>query len=197
MNAVIGAPAHETPELTSAIDAIVLNPTWTIPRSIVVNEIEPLLKRDRKYLKRNRMYWQNDQLVQESGPLNSLGRVKFDFPNPHAVYLHDTPARALFAHQERAASHGCVRLERPVELAAALLEGDPEWTLERLRAAIDKGRTLRIPVRPPVAVVLTYQTAFAEADGSVHFRPDVYGRDTKLTLALANRLEMPVPAPLP
>lgn len=197
MNAVIGAPAHETPELTSAIDAIVLNPTWTIPRSIVVNEIEPLLKRDRKYLKRNRMYWQNDQLVQESGPLNSLGRVKFDFPNPHAVYLHDTPARALFAHQERAASHGCVRLERPVELAAALLEGDPEWTLERLRAAIDKGRTLRIPVRQPVAVVLTYQTAFAEADGSVHFRPDVYGRDTKLTLALANRLEMPVPAPLP
>ena len=197
MNAVVGAPQHETPELSSAIDSIVLNPSWTIPRSIVVNEIEPHLKRDRKHLKKNHMFWQGDQLVQKPGPWNALGRVKFDFPNPYAVYLHDTPARALFTDPERAASHGCVRLERPVELAEALLAGDRDWDLAAIKAAIETGRTQRIRLGEPMPVVLTYQTAFAEADGSVHFRPDVYGRDTKLTLALSNRLDVPVPAPSP
>lgn len=195
MNAVIGAPDHETPELTSEIDSIVLNPPWTIPRSIIVNEIEPHLKRDRKYLKKNHMSWQRDQLVQAPGPWNALGRIKFDFPNPYSVYLHDTPARALFTDPERAASHGCVRLERPLELAEALLADDPDWSPAALKAAIDTGQTRRVPLRTSMPVVLTYQTAFAEADGSVHFRPDVYGRDTKLTIALAQRLDVPAPLP--
>lgn len=197
MNAVIGAPRHETPELTSAIDSIVFNPPWTIPRSIIVNEIEPHVKRDRKYLKKNHMSWQGGQLVQSPGPWNALGRIKFDFPNRYSVYLHDTPARALFTDPERAASHGCVRLERPLELAEALLAADPRWDPKTIKAAIDSGRTLRVSLPDPTAVVLTYQTAFAEADGSVHFRPDVYGRDTKLTLALSNRLDVPAPVPGP
>lgn len=197
MNAVIGAPQHETPELASEIDAIVFNPPWTIPRSIIVNEIEPHVKRDRKYLKKNHMSWQGDQLVQEPGPWNALGRIKFDFPNPYSVYLHDTPARELFTDPERAASHGCVRLERPLELAEALLAADPQWDPKAIRAAIDSGRTLRVSVPDPTPVVLTYQTAFAEADGSIHFRTDVYGRDTRLTLALSNRLEVPTPPPGP
>lgn len=188
MNAVIGKPEHETPELASVIDSIVLNPPWTIPTSIVENEIKPALRRDPKYLAKNKMRWQNGMLVQEPGPWNALGRVKFDFPNPHAVYLHDTPARALFTDPVRAASHGCVRLERPVELAEALLRSDPSWDLKTLNAAIAGGRTQRIQLAEPMPVVLTYQTAFAEADGSVHFRPDVYGRDTRLTLALSSRL---------
>ena len=197
MNAVIGAPRHETPELSSAIDSIVFNPPWTIPRSIIVNEIEPHVKRDRKYLKKNHMSWQGGQLVQSPGPWNALGRIKFDFPNPYSVYLHDTPARALFTDPERAASHGCVRLERPLELAEALLAGDPDWNPKVIKAAIDSGRTLRVSLPDPTPVVLTYQTAFVEADGSVHFRPDVYGRDTKLTLALSNRLDVPAPVPGP
>jgi len=197
MNAVIGTRAHETPELASVIDSIILNPTWTIPQSIVVNEIKPALRRNPKYLVQNRMSWVKGQLVQAPGPWNALGRVKFDFPNPYAVYLHDTPARALFADPERAASHGCVRLERPVELAEALLSGDPHWDLAALNAAIAKGETRRIRLREPMPVVLTYQTAFAEADGSIHFRPDVYGRDIKLTLALSSRGAGSPAAPAP
>lgn len=197
MNAVIGTRAHETPELSSFIDSIVLNPTWTIPQSIVVNEIKPALRRNPRYLKQNKMSWVKGQLVQAPGPWNALGRLKFDFPNPYAVYLHDTPARALFAHPERAASHGCVRLERPVELAEALLSGDPDWDLAAINAAIATGETRRIRLGEPMPVVLTYQTAFAEADGSIHFRPDVYGRDTKLTLALSSRGAGSPATPLP
>ena len=197
MNAVIGRPVHETPELSSVIDYIVLNPTWTVPQSIVVNEIRPALRRDPKYLKKNRMSLVKGQIVQAPGPWNALGRVKFDFPNPYSVFLHDTPARAVFADPERAASHGCVRLERPVELAEALLRGDPDWDLSAINAAIASGETRRIRLGKPMPVVLTYQTAFAEADGSIHFRPDVYGRDTKLTLTLSSRggISLPVPAP--
>jgi murein L,D-transpeptidase YcbB/YkuD len=197
MNAVIGRPVHETPELSSVIDYIVLNPTWTVPQSIVVNEIRPALRRDPKYLKKNRMRWVRGQVVQSPGPWNALGRVKFDFPNPYSVFLHDTPARALFADPERAASHGCVRLERPVELAEALLRGDPDWDLSAINAAIASGKTRRIRLGKPMPVVLTYQTAFAEADGSIHFRPDVYGRDSKLTLSLSSRgvVSLPLTAP--
>ena len=197
MNAVIGKPEHETPELSSVIDSIVLNPPWTIPTSIVENEIKPALRRDPKYLVKNKMSWQNGLLVQAPGSWNALGRIKFDFPNPYAVYLHDTPARALFADPERAESHGCVRLERPVDLAEALLKSDPTWDLQALNAAIASGRTQRIRLGEPMPVVLSYQTAFAEADGSIHFRSDVYGRDTRLTVALSSRLGPMDPAASP
>ena len=188
MNVVVGAPKHETPELSSIIDSIVLNPPWNIPRSIIMNEIKPHIRRDPKYLKKNRMYWMKDQLIQEPGPWNALGRVKFDFPNPYSVYLHDTPSRQLFTDPERAASHGCVRLERPVDLAVELLRGNSDWSREAVEAAVENGRTQRIKLQDPMPVVLSYQTAFADADGTVHFRTDVYGRDTRMTLALANRV---------
>jgi murein L,D-transpeptidase YcbB/YkuD len=188
MNVVVGAPKHETPELSSVIDSIVLNPPWNIPRSIIMNEIKPHIRRDPKYLNKNRMYWMKDQLIQEPGPWNALGRVKFDFPNPYSVYLHDTPSRQLFTDPERAASHGCVRLERPVDLAVELLRGNADWSREAVQAAIENGRTQRIRLQDPMPVVLSYQTAFADADGTVHFRTDIYGRDTQMTLALANRV---------
>ena len=114
--------------------------------------------------------------------------MKFDFPNPYSVYLHDTPSRQLFTDPERAASHGCVRLERPVDLAVELLRGNSDWSREAVEAAVENGRTKRIKLQDPMPVVLSYQTAFADADGTVHFRTDVYGRDTRMTLALANRV---------
>ena len=189
MNVVVGAPDHETPELSSIIDTIVLNPSWTIPQSIIQNEIRPQLKRHKNYLKKNHMYWLNDQLVQQPGPFNALGRIKFDFPNRYSVYLHDTPARRAFTDPERAASHGCVRLERPLELAAALLEDDDHWGRDALQAAIGTGLTKRIGLRHPMPVIINYLTAFADPVGTAHFRNDIYGRDTKLTLALAMRVE--------
>lgn len=196
MNVVVGAPQHETPELSSVIDTVILNPSWTIPRSIIDNEIKPSLKRDRKYLKRNRMYWVKDQLVQEPGPGNALGRIKFDFPNGYSVYLHDTPARKLFTDPERAASHGCVRLERPLDLAVELLQGERDWSRQTLQQIIDGGNTQRIALEYPMPVVITYQTAFADKDGTAHFRPDIYGRDTQLTLKLTARAQMLKSEPL-
>lgn len=187
MNAVVGAPGHDTPTLTSTIDTIILNPTWTVPQSIIENEIKPAMKRNKKYLEQNRMYWSRDQLVQEPGAHNALGRVKFDFPNRYSVYLHDTPSRRLFTDPERAQSHGCVRLEHPRDLAVELLKGDPDWSREAIDEVIDEGATRRIALSEPMPVVITYQTAFVADDGAVHFRPDIYGLDTKLTLALSER----------
>lgn len=188
MNAVVGAPGHDTPTLSSTINTVVLNPPWNIPRSIIQNEIKPLLKRNPNYLTENRMYWSGDQLIQEPGPRNALGRIKFEFPNRYSVYLHDTPARRLFTDPERAQSHGCVRLERPLDLALELLQGDPEWTRETVEQAIREGDTKRIALTEPTAVVITYQTVFVGDDGMVQFRPDIYGLDTQLTLALSQRV---------
>ena len=188
MNAVVGAPGHDTPTLTSTIDTIVVNPPWNIPRSIIKAEIKPILKRDPNYLTKNRMYWSGDQLIQKPGPHNALGRIKFEFPNRYSVYLHDTPAKRLFTDPERAQSHGCVRLERPLELAEALLQGDPEWTREAIEDAIQSGGTIRVPVPEPIAVVIAYRTVFVADNGLVQFRPDIYGLDTQLTLALSQKV---------
>jgi murein L,D-transpeptidase YcbB/YkuD len=188
MNAVVGKPGHDTPTLASAIDTVILNPTWTIPQSIIKNEIKPAIKRDKNYLAKNRMYWVGDQLVQEPGPHNALGRIKFDFPNRYSVYLHDTPARKLFLDPERAQSHGCVRLEKPLELAAELLRDDPEWSREAIEEGIRDGATRRIALSETMPVVITYQTAFVDEEGLVNFRPDIYGLDTQLTLALSQRI---------
>lgn len=188
MNAVVGAPdGHETPTLTSTIDTVILNPTWTIPQSIIEKEIKPALKRNKKYLEQNRMYWVRDQLVQEAGPHNALGRIKFDFPNRYSVYLHDTPSRRAFTDPERAQSHGCVRLEKPLDLAVELLKADPAWDRNAIEDVIREGATRRIALSEPMPVVITYQTAFVAEDGATHFRPDIYGRDTQLTLVLSER----------
>src|SRR5262249_50283374 len=109
MNVVVGAPGHDTPTLSSAITTIVLNPQWNVPPSIVEKEIRPKLRRNPGYLASSHMYWNGDQLIQQPGPHNALGRIKFEFPNRYSVYLHDTPAKRLFTDPERAQSHGCVR----------------------------------------------------------------------------------------
>ncbi len=188
MNAVVGAAGgHETPTLTSMIDTVILNPTWTVPQSIIKKEIEPAIRRNKNYIANNHMYWAGEQLVQEPGAHNALGRVKFDFPNKYSVYLHDTPSRRLFTDPERAQSHGCVRLQKPQELAALLLEGAAEWNQDTITDAIDAGATRRIAVPEPVPVVLTYRTAFLAEDGTVNFRADVYGWDTKLAANMAQK----------
>lgn len=187
MNAVVGAPGHDTPTLKSTIETVILNPQWNIPRSIIENEIKPAIKRNKNYLAQNRMYWAGDQLIQEPGPHNALGRIKFDFPNRFSVYLHDTPARRLFVDPERAQSHGCVRLEKPLELATELLQANGDWDREAIEQTIREGATRRITLAEPVDVVISYRTAFVDEDGLVHFRPDIYGLDTQLTLALAER----------
>ena len=131
------------------------------------------------------MYWSNDgQLVQEPGPQNSLGQIKFEFPNNYGVYLHDTSAHALFADVDRAQSHGCVRLEHPLDLAEELLKDNSEWPREAIERAIRDGATIRVPLETEMPVALAYWTAFVDDDGTVEFRPDVYGRDAPLAATL-------------
>jgi murein L,D-transpeptidase YcbB/YkuD len=181
MRAVVGDPEHQTPMLISSIRDVEVNPPWIVPASIIQKEIRPKLRRDPTYLERNDMTWTGGQLIQAPGAKNSLGHLKFEFPNPFSVYLHDTPMHRLFALDARELSHGCVRLEHPLDLAQLLLAASKPDSIQQ---AIDKGQTthIRLPESMPVAVL--YWSAYVEADGTVDFRDDLYQRDARLVAAL-------------
>jgi murein L,D-transpeptidase YcbB/YkuD len=205
MPVIVGERRHPTPEFVARVTGVVFNPSWTVPRSIVANEIVPRLKRDPGYLAREniRILGRDDdpfgraidwarfsparglpQLRQDPGPGNALGLIKFDVPNRYDVYLHDTPGKALFGKSVRAFSHGCIRVSQPRELAAALL-GDAGWTPAMIDEAVAARTTQRVPVDPAVPVHVAYFTAFIEADGAVAFRDDLYGRDEPVSSALS------------
>ena len=185
MKTVVGDPKHPTPMLSSKITDIVLNPYWTVPPSIIENEIRPILKRDPGYLDRNNMHWQDGNLVQDPGGTNPLGKLRFTFANKFGVYVHDTSAPGLFANYDRARSHGCLRLEKPVDLAAALLASNPDWPREKIERVIAEGKTVKVGLTTPMPVVIAYWTTFTDPDGTVEFRNDVYGRDERLAAVLA------------
>jgi murein L,D-transpeptidase YcbB/YkuD len=128
-------------------------------------------------------------LRQDPGPANALGRIKFMFPNQHLVYLHDTPSKDLFERDVRAFSSGCIRVERPLELAELLLNDAEVWSLEKISAAIDSGRTQTVTLNKPVSVLLYYWTAQGQSDGSIHFKNDVYGRDPAVLEALDSEFQ--------
>lgn len=175
--AASGRPGgDETPMLQSALDAIVLNPPWNVPQEIAQQEIIP---KGSAYLQAKGFAMKDRRLVQHPGPDAALGLVKFDFPNPYAVYLHDTPAKAAFASSQRAVSHGCVRLAQAVGFAKMLLANEPGWSAERIDETLASGQTVRINLTHKVPVRLMYLTAFPEGD-RIAFRPDVYGWDAEL-----------------
>lgn len=174
---VAGEPGRETPQLASPLFRLVANPTWTIPRSIQ----DEATRHGEDYLRRNHMSWKDGWLVQDSGPQNSLGLVKFDLQNDHAIYLHDTPAKQLFAEDDRHASHGCVRVFDALGLAEMIARDEgvlDEWN--RARATGDE-TFVRLPHRIPVR--LYYHTAFFDG-GRVRFRLDSYGWDEDVAEAL-------------
>ena len=205
----VGNQSRSTPVLSSRIRSIVINPTWTVPPTILEEDILPEAVRDPTYVARrgiqvfDRAGNQVDPLTidwgsftaanlpytlrQKSGPGNPLGRIKFLFPNPHFIYLHDTPSRSLFSRSDRAASSGCIRIERPLELAELLLAGQHGWTRERLDEAIASGRTQSIFLAAPVPIYLLYWTVGATADDKVVFKRDVYDRDAAVLAALDRR----------
>lgn len=175
---VVGQQGNETPALGSPMFRLVANPTWTVPESIQVEEIEP---KGPGYMARNNMRYKNGRIVQASGPKNSLGLVKFDMKNDHAIYLHDTPAKALFAQNERHHSHGCVRVHDALGFADMIAadQGVSEaW--QRARAT---GEETFVPIRSEIPVRLLYHTAFVEG-GRVIVREDVYGWDDEVAQAL-------------
>lgn len=183
MRAVVGDRAHPTPIFVSQLEAVVFNPPWNVPASIAANEILPRAARDPGYLARHHYVWINGRLQQRPGPDNALGQIKFDLPSPFGVYLHDTPAKAAFAREARALSHGCMRLEKPRALAQALLTAQG-WDEAAVEAAIARGTTERVALARAVPLLVTYRTAFVEAD-ELYLLPDPYGWDAQLTEALA------------
>lgn len=188
MKAVTGAPGgRETPMLQSRIHSIVLNPPWNVPAGIAAKELFP---KGPAYLAAHGFKVIGEgpnRRLQQQPSHSALGKYKFDFDNPYAVYLHDTPSQATFNSFDRLASHGCVRLEKPAALARLLLRNDPAWTPEAILATVGKGQTVRVQLKPAdqVAVYLLYWTAYASANGTMNFRGDPYKWDK----TLASRIE--------
>ena len=187
---VVGTPYTRTPTFRADMTYVVLNPTWTIPASIVRKEVLPGLRRDPYYLERHGYVRKGNQYVQPPGPRNALGRIKLMLPNRHSIYLHDTPSKSYFAESRRTFSHGCVRVQKPVELAALALD-DPAWTVESLERAIATGRTRTIVLAQPLPVLILYWTAAVGRDGLVYFLPDVYDRDPAVVRALDGVFRLP------
>jgi murein L,D-transpeptidase YcbB/YkuD len=212
MKVVIGDPDHPTPALRARMTSIVLNPIWRVPASIATNEFLPKLKKDPGYLIANDLELVSDNfrpgspesqgvginwhdmnampwpVRQKAGSDNSLGRIKFNIPNSDDIYLHDTPNHKAFNRNDRALSHGCVRLERPEDLALYVLR-DKDWSRDRLEEEIGKGGTHTVTLNKTLPVWLLYWTVWVDADGVLQTRDDVYERDEHLASALgkANR----------
>ena len=204
--AVVGSTARQTQEFSGEMTYLVVNPTWNVPRSIATRDILPILREDPDYLRRKGMRLESTagvpadpyshdytrysessfpyRIRQAPGPGNSLGRVKFMFPNQFNIYLHDTPEKHLFARDRRAYSSGCVRVENPFRLAHLLLApqlADPEGTFQ---SWLDTGRERYVNLDRPVRVHITYRTVWVDETGRPQFRADVYGRDAKVWAAL-------------
>jgi L,D-transpeptidase YcbB len=186
MRLIVGKDyAHRTPVFSSQIEEIVFSPYWNVPESIAVKELWPKQRRDGTYFAREHIeVLSGGGLRQKPGPWNALGLIKFNLPNRYTVYLHDTPTRGLFSRTVRTFSHGCMRIEKPVELAAYLLRDDDEWTVAAIAAQSKRGAEHAVKVKNPLPVHVLYWTAYVSEDGTLHFAPDVYGRDSALDVAM-------------
>jgi murein L,D-transpeptidase YcbB/YkuD len=180
MNVVAGKESSPTPVLSDRLKYVVFSPYWNIPPDIAEKEIAPKAEQDPGYLERNNIEVDEEsgRYRQRPGKGNSLGLVKFVFPNHFNVYLHDTPAQALFDRVERDFSHGCVRVERPMDLAKYVLRDQPEWTEEKISAAMHAGVEKSVNLKEPLPIYLVYFTAWEE-DGALKTVPDIYGRDRR------------------
>jgi L,D-transpeptidase YcbB len=201
MKVVVGqAPDHKSPILLSHLETVIFRPYWDVPASIQRNELLPEIARDRSWISANNFELVTPrgevtaggkvpedlftglskgelQLRQKPGPKNTLGLVKFLFPNAYGVYMHDTSAKWLFAQARRDLSHGCIRVERPVELAEWVLAGQPGWSRDRIEGVIQGTETISVKVKRQIQLVITYSTATVMRDGEVHFFKDIYGED--------------------
>ena len=190
MRAVTGRPDDETPMLQSVIHSVVFNPPWNVPSTIATKELWPKERAHPGYFARNDFIVITNpdgstRLQQKAGDKAALGHVKFDFANKYGVYLHDTPTHSAFGRYARMVSHGCVRLEHPVVLAKAVLDGDVKWTPDAIDQAIDDGDTVRASLAKPISVFLLYWTAYVGPDGQANFRGDPYDWDHALMQRIA------------
>jgi L,D-transpeptidase YcbB len=208
MNVVVGkAYGHDTPVFSDTMQYVVFRPYWSVPYSIVRAEFLPRMARDPDYLGKKGFEVVNNReevvtsgtvtsdvleqlragklfIRQAPGPKNALGLVKFIFPNNYNVYMHDTPAHELFSNSRRDFSHGCIRLERPADLAVWVLRDNPGWDRDRVREAMNGSTTQQVNLAHPIPVLIVYGTVIVTEDGLVHFYDDIYGQDVALEKVL-------------
>jgi len=211
MRVVVGVPdsGRHTPVFSDTMRYLVLNPYWQVPDDIARNDLLQRVQHDSTYLAQQKIRvfrgWGPEakevdpatvdwsaiapdkfpfRLCQDPGPINALGRIKFMFPNKFNVYLHDTPSRPLFGRTRRDFSHGCIRIQKPIDLAVYLLRKDPRWNREALMLALDEVVDRTVPLPEPIPIHLLYWTAWVEEDGTIQFRRDIYGRDAPLLEAM-------------
>lgn len=177
---VVGKSMHKTVIFSAKMKYIVFSPYWNVPTSIIKNEIKPAMAKNSNYLEEHDMEWNDGNVRQRPGPKNSLGLVKFLFPNSNAIYLHDTPTKNLFNEEKRAFSHGCIRIEKPKELAIAILKNDIKWTPENIEAAMKRGTESWYTLKSEIPVYIGYFTAWVDSNGNINFYDDVYHRDNTL-----------------
>jgi murein L,D-transpeptidase YcbB/YkuD len=209
MRAIVGkALGHQTPIFADEMESIIFRPYWNVPESIQKKELVPLIRRNPVYLTRHKMEVVDGKeevvavsvdakilkqlaagklhIRQQPGPANSLGLIKFVFPNQYGVYLHGTPESGLFYQTRRDFSHGCIRIEDPAALAAWVLRDRPEWTQKRILATMSGQKPVSVKLTAPIPVLILYGTVFVEENGEVHFFRDIYGHDATLEKALAS-----------
>ncbi len=179
-NVVVGKAMTKTEIFSGEMKYVILSPYWNVPKSIVNKEIIPGIRKNPNYLADHRMESFNGGYRQKPGPNNSLGLVKFIFPNSSNIYLHDTPSKSLFSEDARAFSHGCVRVEKPRDLAIRILRQKPEWTPAKLDAGMHSGVETTITLTKKIPVYIGYFTAFVDPEGKLNFRNDIYSRDARL-----------------
>jgi len=192
MGIVVGKAANKTVIFSNKMRNIVFSPYWNIPASIIRAEVLPAMKRNRNYLASKNMEQTGfsnglPAVRQKPGDNNSLGRVKFLFPNSYDIYFHDTPSKSLFAQEKRAFSHGCIRLSQPAALAEYLLDGKSGWTKEKIAKAMSGKKEVWVALSSPVPVFITYFTSWVDEDGLLNFRDDVYGHDRKMAEQLFDK----------
>ena len=182
MPVVVGKEGHNTTLFSDKLTTIVFSPYWNVPPSIVKKEIIPGMEKDENYLADHQMEITGTDggipvVRQLPGPKNSLGKVKFLFPNIFNIYFHDTPAKNFFDKDVRAYSHGCIRLSDPLKLATYLLEGNDSWTSQNIEKAMDSGTEQQVALKNPVPVFITYYTSWVDENGQLNFRDDIYDHD--------------------
>ena len=207
----VGKPFRKTPVFKSKIEYIEFNPTWTIPPTILRKDILPKVRRNPQYLKDrniqvlthqgkivdpNSIDWSKYprqrfpyMLRQAPGPNNALGRLKIIFPNKHFVYLHDTPSKSLFDRKDRAFSSGCIRVEKPVELAEILLNDPEAWNRDKIMGVLETKQTRRVNLPEQIPVLLFYWTVALDSTGTIYFKKDIYNRDAPILKGLNKKFE--------
>jgi murein L,D-transpeptidase YcbB/YkuD len=180
MNVVTGTAVNNTVIFSGSLKHVVFSPYWNVPSSILQKEFMPGIRRNKNYLSRQNMEWYAGGVRQKPGKNNSLGQVKFLFPNSYNIYLHDTPSKHLFEKEKRAFSHGCIRVAEPAKLAEYLLRNDAAWNKQTINAAMNAGKEKYVNVKEQIPVFIVYLTAWVDQDGKLCFRNDIYGHDKKM-----------------